>query len=633
MQAATHTLTTKHSLWRPSWGATPRDGGTEFRVWAPEAAAVSVVFERRARNVTRPLVAADGVFSGWVPEVWPGTRYAFELEPGRALPDPASRWQPEGPHGRSAVVNPWGYAWADDKWTGLDPRRLVIYELHVGAFTREGTFAGVERKLDALVDLGITALELMPIAEFAGRRNWGYDGVALFAPSHHYGSPDDLRRLVDAAHQRGLGIILDVVYNHLGPDGAYVATYAPQFFTDRHHTPWGDAVNLDGPGCEMVRSFLLENALHWVHEYHVDGLRLDATHALYDDSPTHFLAELGMRLRHSLPRGRSAVLIAEDERNEAALVRPLTRQGLGLDGVWADDFHHEVRRIAAGDAEGYFRSYRGDTRDLARTITQGWLFTGQVAAHSGEARGTDPTDVGLERFVICIQNHDQVGNRAFGDRLSHAVDAATYRAASALMLLAPETPLLFMGQEWAASSPFQFFTDHHDELGEAVTRGRRQEFSSFSAFSDPEAREKIPDPQAEDTFERSRLLWEERDLDEHATVLALYRTLLHIRAHEPSFDERERERLHVAALDDDTVAIRRLGDRGSVVVVRLRGSGSVVVPLGPARPGDNCQVWKVALTTEEDRFAIDPQPPIVEWAEQAATITFPRPAAVVLTPR
>jgi maltooligosyltrehalose trehalohydrolase len=553
------------------------------------------------------------------------------LDNGPVLPDPASRWQPDGPHEPSAVVDPASFSWTDERWSGVDPSRLVIYELHVGTFTPEGTFRGVIRKLDALTDLGVNAIELMPVAEFAGARNWGYDGVSLFAPSHHYGTPDDLRALVNEAHHRGLAVLFDVVYNHLGPDGAYASAFSRQFFTDRHHTPWGDAINLDGPGSEHVRAFYFDNALQWVHDYHADGLRLDATHTLFDNSATHFLRELPVRIRQTLPPDRRIVLIAEDERNEAAIVRPAASGGFGLDGVWADDFHHEVRRLTAGDSEGYFQSYRGDAGDVARTLAQGWLFTGQVAAHTGKPRGTEPFDIPLERFVICLQNHDQVGNRAFGDRLSKTVDAPTYRALSTLLLLAPETPLIFMGQEWAASTPFQFFTDHHDELGEAITSGRREEFAAFSAFSDSAARREIPDPQALETFEGSRLHWDERDVGDHVRVLALYRALLRLRLFEPSFHERARTRLHIDAPEEDTVAMRRLDDRGSLVVVRLRGRGSISIPLGPRGRSRDCELWMVALSTEDEEFAADPQPPAVEWTDEQVTIEFKRPSAIVFS--
>jgi maltooligosyltrehalose trehalohydrolase len=475
--------------WRPTLGAVVHGEGTTFTVWAPGVRRLELVIDPDRgpdSHFKSPLAlerGEDGVFSACVTGLGAGRRYRYRLDSSRLLPDPASRYQPEGVHGPSEVVDPGAFQWTDEQWGGVDDRELVIYELHVGTFTPEGTFAGVEARLDHLASLGVTALELMPVAEFAGRWNWGYDGVDLFAPSHRYGTPDDLRCLVDAAHARGLGVILDVVYNHLGPDGAYVSSFSPYYFNGRHKSPWGDAVNLDGPHSERVRAFFVENALHWIHEYHLDGLRLDATHALQDDSEVHFLAELALRVDERAG-DRCIVLVAEDERNLDRLVRPPAHGGFGLDAVWSDDFHHHLRRHLAGDAHGYFRCFSGQTGDIATTIRRGWFFVGRGGGEC-ESRGTDPSGIPLHRFVFCLQNHDQVGNRAFGDRLHHQVDLAAYRAAAALLLCAPETPLLFMGQEWAASSPFLYFTDHEPELGSKVTEGRRSEFSAFPAFADP----------------------------------------------------------------------------------------------------------------------------------------------------
>jgi len=413
-------------------GAVPSKAGAQFTVWAPDARTIDVVVTQPGLHVTRALSRKrNGCFSGSVPDVADSALYRFRLDGNRHYPDPASRFQPEGIHGPSMFVDPTTFCWTDDGWTGISRDDLTIYELHVGTFTPEGTFAGVESRLDYLASLGIVAIELMPVAEAAGSRNWGYDGVDLFAPSHHYGTPDDLRRLVNAAHRRGLGVILDVVYNHVGPDGAYLSTFSSQYFTDRHPSPWGAGVNLDGDGSEQVRAFLIDNALHWIHEYHVDGLRLDATHALVDDSDTHFLAELADRVRASATR--PVVLIAEDERNLVTLVDDPPR-GYGFDGVWADDFHHHVRRALAGDAEGYYADFTGAAADIATTLRQGWFYTGQPTVRSGEPRGTDPSAVDPRRMIICIQNHDQIGNRAFGDRLHHAIDLL--RARSDLSLTA-----------------------------------------------------------------------------------------------------------------------------------------------------------------------------------------------------
>jgi maltooligosyltrehalose trehalohydrolase len=599
-------------------------GGTHFRVWAPAARTIDLVLERPgAPPDVRPMQREPGdFFEGTFADVVPGDRYRYRLDGGGPFPDPASRCQPDGVHGASMVVDPAAFRWSDEGWRGVGLGDLVLYELHVGTFTEDGTFAGVERQLPYLKALGVTAIELMPVADFPGARGWGYDGAALFAPAHCYGAPDNLRRLVDAAHRVGLAVHLDVVYNHAGPDGAYLFAFSPYYFTSRHQSPWGAGVNLDGERASEVRAFLIENALHWVHEYHIDGLRLDATHAIADDSPRHFLAELASRVKASVET-REVLVIAEDHRNLATMVRPPSENGWGLDAVWADDLHHEIRRHVAGDADGYYQDYRGATEDIAATIRQGWFFTGQHSSYLEAPRGTDPVGIPPERFVVCLQNHDQIGNRAFGDRLTSAIDPAVYRAASVLLLTVPETPLMFMGQEWAATSPFLYFTDHHAGLGRDVTAGRRLEFARFAAFSDPAARERIPDPQAESTFLASRLPWSERTSAPHAGVHALYVALLALRRQGPAF-RRDRTAAHVAvALDEGTVAVRRsVEDAAAIIVVRLSGAGRVSLDrvLGDGAPG--ASAWTVALDSEDARFAADPAPPQIDFA---------RPAAVVLT--
>jgi maltooligosyltrehalose trehalohydrolase len=620
--------------WTPSLGAWRAPGGTAFRVWAPCSDRVDVIVEHPDGPVVRALARSpDRTFSAVLPDVQVGDRYRYRLDADRLLPDPASRCQPEGVHGPSQVVDPRPFRWSDDRWTGLDLEDLVFYELHVGTFSPEGTFAGAASRLPALAALGITAVELMPVADYPGSRNWGYDGVALFAPARCYGTPDDLRRLVDTAHALGLGMFLDVVYNHLGPDGAYLSAFSPYYFTERHHTPWGAGLNFDGEHSGMVRDFFIENARHWVHEYHFDGLRLDATHAIADDSPRHFLGELTTRVRESAA-GRRVLIVAEDHRNLNWMLKPERDGGWGVDAVWADAFHHQSRRLLAGDSEGYYRDYSGRTDDLATTIRQGWFYTGQFSTHLGEPRGTDPSGIAAHRFVICLQNHDQIGNRALGQRLNDQIDPAAYRAASALLLLAPETPLLFMGQEWAAGTPFLYFTDHHPELGRLVTEGRRNEFRHFAAFSDPIVREQIPDPQAPSTFLASRLSWDERLSEPHASTLRLYHALLDLRRREPAL--RRPSAFHVAAPDDATIAIHRDGPRHAfLLVVRLKGAGVVDLEPGPfdARPSDGDGPpgpWEMVLSSEDPEFSPDPAPPAVNGAEPALTIRFLRPSAVVL---
>ncbi|HWK89175.1 MAG TPA: malto-oligosyltrehalose trehalohydrolase, partial [Longimicrobium sp.] len=580
----------------PTPGAHVVPGGVELRVWAPASERVDVVVYGPEAERVAPLERADdGWWTGVVEGIGPGARYRYRLDGGDAFPDPASRSQPEGVHGPSEVVDPAAFAWSESEWPGLDADDLVIYELHVGTATPEGTFDALIPRLDHFVHLGVTALELMPVASFPGERNWGYDGVALYAPQASYGGPQGLRRLVDAAHARGLGVILDVVYNHLGPEGNYLhAVTGGRYFTDRHCTPWGDAIDYATPA---VREFAIQNALHWVREYRVDGLRLDATHTIEDPSPTHLLAELAERVRAAAER--PVVLIAEDERNERALLLP-PPEGPGLDAVWADDLHHQLRRHTAGDHEGYFADYTGTAEDVAETLRRGWFYEGQASRNRGGPRGTPAEGLPPRGFVHCIQNHDQVGNRALGDRLTESVPLPVYRAASALLLLSPYTPLLWMGQEWAATTPFQYFTEHPDELGRLVTEGRRREFGKFSAFADPAVRERIPDPQAPETFARSRLRWDEAEREPHAGILALYRELLRLRRTHSALRQRDRGSFGVAALGEHGIVLRRQGSREALMVVVSFG-GPLVVDVAEAHAPDG-RPWELLLSTEEGRF-------------------------------
>jgi maltooligosyltrehalose trehalohydrolase len=611
--------------WAATLGAVPGGRGTSFRVWAPTSAVVELVLEPDGgrRSLARHQT---GLFYGSYEDVAPGTRYRYSLDGQSPCPDPASRWQPDGVHGPSAVVDPRGFVWTERHWTGLPLADLVFYELHVGTFSPAGTFAGAVALLPHLQDLGVSAVELMPVADFPGSRNWGYDGVALFAPACAYGTPDDLRRFVDVAHGLGLAVVLDVVYNHTGPDGSYLGRFSPYYFTDRHASPWGAGINLDGEHAPPVRQFFVENALHWIHEYHMDGVRLDATHAIRDDGPRHFLAELAARVHESTP-DRLVHVIAEDHRNLAVMTTPPGEGGWGLDAVWADDFHHQMRRLLAGDRDGYYRDFTGTTADVASTVRHGWFFTGQYSEHLQEHRGTDPVGLPPERFVVCLQNHDQVGNRALGDRLHHAVDGAAYRAASVLLLTLPHTPLLFMGQEWAASSPFLYFTDHEPALGRLVTEGRRHEFKDFAAFADERARERIPDPQALDTFLNSRLDWTERSAEPHASTLALYRAVIAFRRTELAAESATSFDIH--APDDDTLVMRRTcrDGRRALVVVRLRGAGDV--PLGDHAPIGGARGWTVALTSAD--WSDGASRPAVDDAGATLAVRFHEPAAVVFT--
>jgi maltooligosyltrehalose trehalohydrolase len=614
---------------RTSFGALRTDEGVLFRVAAPSAQDVRLVLHDgpcAGEHVMRRS-AGLGMFELSVRGASTGQLYEYKLDGGPARPDPASRFQPLGVHGPSAIVDPGAFEWSDHAWRGPARRHLVLYELHVGTFAGGGTFAAVRDRLAALKDIGITAIELMPVADFAGSRNWGYDGVALFAPSRAYGGPDDLRALVNTAHELGLAVVLDVVYNHLGPEGAYLTEFNPQYLIDRHETPWGRAVNLDGPGCQPVREFIIDNAIHWLREYHFDGLRLDATHALLDDGHQHFLVEFAAAVRREA--GRSVLLFAEDYRNLATIITPEEQDGWGFDGVWADDFHHVVRRLVARDEHGYYADYEGTASELARTIRQGWLFTGQHSPYLRQPRGTDPSSVPMDRFVVCLQNHDQIGNRAFGDRLHHAVDAATWRAVSTLLLTLPMTPLLFMGQEWAASTPFQYFTDLEQDLGARVTEGRRREFRDFPEFRCEEARSRIPDPQRASTHAASRLNWDERDRPPHNHVLALYRELLALRRH-PGLAASPSTHADAADAGPHAVVVRRPHD-GHVFIVAAMLSRSGKVELRRlSEPPRAYHDLRLVLSTEDPRFCEDPGVIRVDRDVDGVTILFDRPGAVVL---
>lgn len=605
-----------------SLGAVPGPAGTCFRVWAPGVDKLGLVSGGREYAMTPE---ADGYFSACVAEIRAGALYQYRVGGRGDFPDPASRFQPQGVHEPSQVVDPQAFSWTDAQWRGIDISRLAIYELHTGAFSPEGTFAGVLRKLPELKKLGVTAIELMPVADFPGERNWGYDGVAPYAPARCYGAPDDLCRLVDQAHALGLAVFLDVVYNHLGPDGNYTGVYSPYYFTDRHRSPWGAGLNLDGEHSGPVRRFFIENACMWIREYHIDGLRLDATHAIEDASAEHFLAELARAARAAAP-GRKVHVIAEDNRNLAHMLREPARGGWGLDGVWADDWHHQMRCRLAGDSDGYYQDYSGRVADIALTAQQGWYYTGQVSAFSGKPRGSEPAGIRLRQMVYCLQNHDQIGNRALGERLHHQIDSAAHRAAAALLFFLPQIPLVFMGQEWEATTPFLYFTDHHEELGRLVTRGRREEFKTFKAFSHPELREKIPDPQDPATFEQSRLRWEEREQSPHAEMLRYYQHWLGWRLAHLAEDAPELDDVVVRPLSDSGLSV----ERGPYLLLVQLVSGGVLEWRGPEnreRPG----AFEVCFTSEDAGFAPAPAAPAVEVLNaEAARIRFQRPGAVLL---
>jgi len=501
-------------------------GGVRFRLWAPGVDAVDLALE--GDEAPLRMAALD---EGWhelvVLRAGPGTRYQFVLPDGSRVPDPASRFQPDDVHGPSEVIDPGAYAWRDGGWMGRPWHEAVIYEIHVGAFTEAGTFRAAIDRLDHLAALGVTAIELMPVADFPGRRNWGYDGVLLYAPDSSYGRPADLKALIDAAHARGLMVILDVVYNHFGPDGNYLPVYAPTFFTERHHTPWGAAINFDGSHSAAVREFIIHNALYWLEEYNLDGLRLDAVHAIIDDSAKDILDELAERAR---AQRRNVHLILENEENQAGrLVRDADGVPRHYSAQWNDDVHHVLHTAATGEDAGYYREFLGDTAKLARALAEGFAFQGQMMEFRGEPRGEPSAALPPTAFVAFIQNHDQIGNRAFGERITAIAPLPAVRAVAAVYLLLPQVPMLFMGEEWGASQAFAFFCDFHGELAEAVRTGRREEFAKFPQFRDPATRERIPDPQAAATFAAAKLDWNAVEEEAHAAWLSFYRSALEIR--------------------------------------------------------------------------------------------------------
>ncbi len=615
-------------------GANVRDGATEFRVWAPDIAAVQLVLQgpegREATHTMRH--APDGFHELTVGGVGDGALYRFMVDGRGPFPDPASRSQPHGVHGPSQVVDPSRYVWNDSGWSGLELTDTILYELHVGTFTPAGTFASAAARLPDLARLGVTAVELMPVADFAGRWNWGYDGVALFAPARCYGTPDDLRRFVDEAHRLQLAVYLDVVYNHLGPDGAYQGAFSPFYYSATHQSPWGAGINFDGPRSGPVRDYVVQNALAWVHEFHIDGLRLDATHAIVDDSHPHVVAELATAVADSLTgTSRRVHVMAEDSRNLARMFTPASEGGWGLAGVWSDDFHHQMRRALAGDKDGYYEDFDGAAPSIAATARTGWQYVGQHSSYFGGPRGTEPIGVPKPRFVFFVQNHDQVGNRAFGDRIHHEIAPAAWRAASTLLFMLPETPLLFMGQEWAASSPFLFFTDHVPELGRLVTEGRRREFAGFAAFSEAADRDRIPDPQDTRTREASGLVWSEREVEPHASVLRLYERLIALRRTDSAFRETADDACTIAPTGPDTLVVwRRAADGHALLaVVRLRGSGPGIPSTSAAGAPDFGSGWRPLLTTEDAPFGSDPCPASI--SPEPLNVEFARPGAVIFS--
>lgn len=553
------------------------DGQVRFRLWAPKAKRIDLCLRNDSENLL-PLRRDD---SGWFELVTdraqPGTRYKYQVDGEIKVPDPASRFQPEDVHGPSEVIDASAFKWSDDAWRGRPWEEAATYELHVGTFTPEGTFAAVEKRLDYLVDLGVTAFELMPVSDFPGRRNWGYDGVLPFAPDSSYGHPDDLKRLVQAAHAKGLMIFLDVVYNHFGPEGNYLRVYAPQFFTDRHHTPWGDGMNFDGPDSRAVRDFFINNVLYWLTEFHFDGLRFDAAHAIVDDSDPDILTEIAQTVRSMQPERQVHLVLENDHNRVRYLLRDEHNHPRLYDAQWNDDIHHALHVILTREKDGYYSDYADcPAQHLARCLAEGFDFQGQPSAYrDGERRGETSRGLPPSAFVSFLQNHDQIGNRAFGERMILLAEPQAIRAEMAVLLLSPQPPLIFMGEEIGADTPFLFFCDFGPDLAKAVTEGRRNEFSRFARFRDAAIRERIPDPAAESTFLASKINWKSLSESSHQDWFEFYRMLLHIR--------REKVVPMVSTIRAESATAQALG-QGAVRAdwVSIHGGGlSLIANLGP----------------------------------------------------
>ncbi|HKA44695.1 MAG TPA: malto-oligosyltrehalose trehalohydrolase [Burkholderiales bacterium] len=554
-----------------------------FRLWAPAASTIELCLEARDGEHMLPMAAqTDGWFELEHNGAAPPVRYRYRIDGKLRVPDPASRYNPLDVHGASEVVDPLAFEWTDADWRGRPWSEAVIYELHVGTFTDEGTFRGVESRLDYLAELGVTAVELMPVADFPGRYGWGYDGVLAFAPEAAYGPPEDLKRLVQAAHGRGLMVLLDVVYNHFGPEGNYLHTYAPQFFTGRHHTPWGAAINFDGPQSRAVRDFFIHNALYWLEEFHLDGLRLDAVHAICDESVPDILTELAEAVRRGPGRSRHVHLVLENDLNHA---RRLERNDDGsprhYDAQWNDDIHHAFHVLLTGETDGYYSDYCRDPVSLAgRCLVEGYAYQGEASAfRQGKLRGEPSTSLPATAFVSFLQNHDQIGNRAFGERLMQLATSEALAAAAAVILLAPSPPLIFMGEEFGAATPFLFFSDLGPELNAAVSEGRRREFARFARFGDPAVVAAMPDPCAAETFSRSKLAWSAAGDPPHLKWLTYYRRLLGLRHRDivPLLDDLHGRGHSYRKTGERSLCVRwRVGDAGELVLLANFGD----------RPGD-----------------------------------------------
>jgi len=589
-------------------------------VWAPACGTVDVVVDGGASHqLTR---SGDGFFAGGMPAADAGTRYWFRLDGERLRPDPASRSQPDGPHGPSAIIDPARFRWTDAAWCGIAPHLHLIYEMHVGTFTAEGTWKAAARELTELAGAGITTIEMMPIAEFSGRFGWGYDGVNLYAPTRLYGEPDDLRAFVDRAHAAGLAVILDVVYNHLGPDGNYLGEYSADYFTDRYKNDWGRAINFEGP--RPARALFVENAGYWIDEFHFDGLRLDATQDIQDGSDDHVIAEI-VRVARRAGAGRQIYLVAENEPQKTELVRPPESGGYGLDALWNDDFHHAAVVSLTGRREAYYTDYNGSVQELISCAKYGYLYQGQWYGWQKKRRGTPGLDLPSRAFISYLENHDQVANSVFGRRLHQLCSPARHRALTMLTLLGPATPMLFQGQEFSSSAPFLYFADHGEGLREPVRRGRREFLSQFASVSDPEVLPALPSPVEEETFRRSKLDFSERAT--HAAAYAFHRDLLALRPTQSAITSPLR--VDGAVIAANAFVLRFFSGEGDRLLVVNLGcdldlnpaSEPLLAPLARTH-------WALVCSTESVRYGGQGTPPLRANAEWH----LPGESAVLLRP-
>ncbi|MBX6315224.1 MAG: malto-oligosyltrehalose trehalohydrolase [Isosphaeraceae bacterium] len=609
---------TDHGRRLPVGAEVSPEGGISFRVWAPRCRRVEVAIYGKSAHAPEASARiealtpeGDGYFSETIASAGPGILYRYRLDGGEAFPDPASRYQPEGPHGPSQVIDPSTFAWTDHEWHGLRIEGQVLYELHVGTFTSEGTWEAAAEELPELRALGITGIELLPVAEFPGRFGWGYDGVDLFAPYHCYGTPDDFRRFVDEAHRLGLGVLLDVVYNHFGPEGSYLDRFSDDFYSKTDKTEWGDAINFDGPNSGPVREFFLANAGYWIEEFHLDGLRIDATQQFFDNSDEHIISQIVRRAR-AAAQGREVILIGENESQQVMLMQPEEQGGYGLDALWNEDFHHVAVLAATGRREGYYSDYRGSPQEFVSAFKGGFLYQGQRNIRQRKRRGSLTRGVFLGKFVNYLQNHDQVANTFRGERLHDVMSPSLFRVMTAVLLLAPGTPMLFQGQEYAASTPFHYFSDLAAELREPTRQARFAFLSQFPSQALPESRTLIPDPFDPATFACSKLDPSERTRNLQA--LFLHRDLIRLRREDPVLRRQGADGLDGAVLAPEAFVIRYFSGSGEdrLLVVNLGADLHLAPITEPLLAPPEDREWRLLWSSEDVRYGGSGTPPPVD---------------------